>query len=63
MKHPYDISIMFIIQTPTDEYSEQFSSDWRYKEMYDYMIARFQISEDSIHTIQQNYIKRFKQSK
>lgn len=63
MKRPYDISIMFIINTATDEYCEQFSSDWRYKEMYDYMLTRFQIPESDIHTIQQNFIKRFKVSK
>lgn len=63
MKRPYSYSQIYIINTSTCEYSEVFSLDWRDKEMYDYMISHFNISEDEIHTISRTLIKYFKLSK
>lgn len=65
MKRYYDTFIEFFIYlAPTDdEYAMIFDSNWKFTEMLDYMVDKYDIDRDSISEIRQIYVKRYKVSK
>lgn len=52
-----------IINTPTKQFADNFSSDWSYKEILSYMLESYPIDKESITSVKMSNVTLYKISK